>query len=148
MYYRLTITTTSVTEQYTLLKDIEFEKQQEEKRKLESIHGDRIKKIDNIIEEFPSITITRLEKKLLNFDGTITKEMNHIHLMSGVRSDTHLDKEQSLTLEIEKLNLEISRLKSNLQAKESECLFRWGTRTSQNKNNNVHELLCRIQQCV
>ena len=132
-----------MTEQYTLLKDIEFEKQQEEKRKLESIHGDRIKKIDNIIEEFPSITITRLEKKLLNFDGTITKEMNHIHLMSGVRSDTHLDKEQSLTLEIEKLNLEISRLKSNLQAKEIECLFRWGTRTSQNKNNNVHELLCR-----
>ena len=146
LYYQLPIETPSVKSQYEQLRWIEFEEQEDQRKKMEGRQEALTTRIEGIIAENTS---DRLERKLVNLNADIIKEMNHIYKMSTMKFDMHLMKEESLAVTIETLNLEIERLKSKLAEKEGHW---WNPFTRRPANNdkgiNVDELLDRVQQCM
>ena len=146
LYYQLPTETLSVKSQYEQLRWIEFKEQEDQMKKMKGRQEALTNRIEGIIAENTS---TKLERKLVNLNADIIKEMNHIYNMSTMKFDMHLMQEESLAVTIETLNLEIERLKSKLAEKEGHWWSRWTTRTpKKDKGIHVDELLCRIQQCM
>ena len=114
LYYQLPTETVTVTEQYKLLRDINWEEEKNEKEKKERRQEALTNKIEKIIAKFPS---DPLERRLYQLNGDIITEIERIYNLSRMKTETHFMKEESLAVTIETLNLEISRLKSKLTEK-------------------------------
>lgn len=146
LYYQLPTETVTVTEQYKLLRDINWEEEKNEKEKKERRQEALTNKIEKIIAKFPS---DPLERRLYQLNGDIITEIERIYNLSRMKTETHFMKEESLAVTIETLNLEIERLKSKLAEKEGHWWNPFTTRSAKrDKAINVDELLCRIQQCM
>ena len=146
LYYQLPIETPSVKSQYELLRWLEYEEQQDQRKQMEGRQSVLSTKIEKIIAENAS---DNLKRQLVNLNAAIIREMNHIYFMSTMKADTHYMKEESLAVTIETLNLEISRLKSKLTEKKGHSWNPFARRPANNDESmEVDALLTTLKTYV
>jgi len=140
LYYKLEPETPSVRDQYVLLRDVDFIEEKYEKKKMDEREKDVINRIDLILTKVDN---DDLKNNFERLKTVFIEEMDRRSLLSSMKSDLHFMKEENLEETIQRQNLEISRLKEELENTWWNSFNKWRNRK---KTVDMDELLYRLEQ--